>query len=106
MLMAYHWPGNVRELENCIERAVILSTDEVIHGYHMPPSLQTAEESDTVQKKTLADALDALELEMIGEALKSSRGNLAKAAAALGLTERVMGLRVHKYRINPKHFKR
>ena len=42
MLMSYHWPGNVRELENCIERAVILSTDGVIHSYHLPPSLQTA----------------------------------------------------------------
>ena len=36
MLMRYHWPGNVRELENCIERAVILSEDNVIHGYHLP----------------------------------------------------------------------
>ena len=42
MLMSYHWPGNVRELENCIERAVILSTDGVVHGHHLPPTLQTA----------------------------------------------------------------
>lgn len=40
MLMNYHWPGNVRELENCIERAMILSTDHTIHSYHLPPSLQ------------------------------------------------------------------
>lgn len=40
MLMNYHWPGNVRELENCIERAIILSTDGNIHHYHLPPSLQ------------------------------------------------------------------
>ncbi len=40
MLMNYHWPGNVRELENCIERAVILCTDGVIHSYHLPPNLQ------------------------------------------------------------------
>ena len=37
MLMSYHWPGNVRELENCIERAVLLSNDDVIHGHHLPP---------------------------------------------------------------------
>ena len=37
MLMSYHWPGNVRELENCVERAVLLSTDDVIHGHHLPP---------------------------------------------------------------------
>ena len=34
MLMSYHWPGNVRELENVIERAVILSDDDVIHSYN------------------------------------------------------------------------
>ena len=43
MLMAYHWPGNVRELENCIERAVLTSTDGAIHGYNLPASLQTGE---------------------------------------------------------------
>jgi Nif-specific regulatory protein len=40
MLMHHHWPGNVQELENCIERAVILSKDSMIHQHHLPPSLQ------------------------------------------------------------------
>jgi len=105
MLIAYHWPGNVRELENCIERAVILSTDGVIHGYHLPPTLQTAEASGTVQRETLGEALDNLEREMLLEALKSSRGNMSKAAKALGVTERIMGLRVRKHMIDPSHFK-
>lgn len=47
MMMAYHWPGNVRELENCIERAVLTSSDCVIHGFNMPPSLQTSDETHT-----------------------------------------------------------
>jgi Nif-specific regulatory protein len=80
MLMAYHWPGNVRELENCIERAVLVSNDEVIHGYHLPPTLQTAEASGTVTAGPLQAALDNVEREMITEALKSCRGNMAKAA--------------------------
>jgi Nif-specific regulatory protein len=45
MLMSYHWPGNVRELENCLERAVLVAEGDVIHPYHLPPTLQTAEAS-------------------------------------------------------------
>ena len=45
MMFAYHWPGNVRELENCIEHAVLLTTDGVIHGHNLPPTLQMPEAS-------------------------------------------------------------
>jgi Nif-specific regulatory protein len=105
MLMAYHWPGNVRELENCIERAVLLSTDDVIHGHHLPPTLQTAEASGTGLTRMLPEALEALEREMILDALKSSRGNMAKAARALGISERVMGLRISQYGLDQKRFR-
>jgi Nif-specific regulatory protein len=105
MMMAYHWPGNVRELENCIERAVLLSNDDVIHGHHLPPSLQTAEASGTTQRSTLKAAVESLERELIQDALKSSRGNMAKAARALGLTERIMGLRVRKLGLEPSRFR-
>jgi Nif-specific regulatory protein len=105
MLTSYHWPGNVRELENCIERAVLLSNDDVLHGHHLPPTLQTAEASGTVVEDNLDDALDRLEREMIVEALKHARGNMAKAAKALGITERVMGLRVKKHDIDFRQFR-
>ncbi|RPH46809.1 MAG: sigma-54-dependent Fis family transcriptional regulator, partial [Planctomycetota bacterium] len=105
MLMAYHWPGNVRELENCIERAVLVSNDEVIHGYHLPPTLQTAEASGTVTAGPLQAALDNVEREMITEALKSCRGNMAKAARILGMTERLMGLRVKKHGVDSRRFR-
>jgi Nif-specific regulatory protein len=105
MLMSYHWPGNVRELENCIERAVLLSTDGVIHGHHLPPTLQTAEASGTTYDGTLKQSLEGLERELILDALKSARGNMAKAAAALGITERVMGLRVRYYGLEAKRFR-
>lgn len=105
MLMAYHWPGNVRELENIIERTVLLSQDGVIHGYHLPPSLQTGEATDTDSKNTLAETVAAVEYEMIVEALKQHRGILAKAARQLGVTERMMGLRVKKLGIEAERFK-
>jgi Nif-specific regulatory protein len=105
MLMRYHWPGNVRELENCIERAVILSEDNVIHGYHLPPSLQTAESSGTPCTGSLQQKLEAIEKEMIIEALKSTKGNMSRAAAELGLSERIIGLRVRKFRIDYRKFR-
>jgi Nif-specific regulatory protein len=104
LLMSYHWPGNVRELENCIERAVLLSSDEVIHGHHLPPSLQSAESTDTGLHSTLQEALDNMEREIILDALKSLKGNMAKTAKYLGITERIMGLRVKKYDIDPRVF--
>ncbi len=50
MLTSYHWPGNVRELENTLERAVLVCDGGVIHGHHLPPTLQTAEASGTVPR--------------------------------------------------------
>jgi len=104
MLLAYHWPGNVRELENCIERAMLLSKDGVIHGHHLPPTLQTAESTDTAAG-TLKQTLDAVEREFIIEALKQARGNMAEAARVLGITERIMGLRVRRYGVDYKRFR-
>jgi Nif-specific regulatory protein len=103
--MSYHWPGNVRELENCLERAVLLTNDDVVHGHHLPPTLQTAEASNTPMKGTLDDCLARVEREMIVEALKVAKGNKAKAARELGITERLMGLRVNKYGINTREFR-
>ena len=99
MIMSYHWPGNVRELENCIERAVILSTDGVIHSYHLPPSLQAAEACPE-ERGTLKGMITGIEKEIIVEELKRSKGNMSKAARALGITERIMGLRVEKFGID------
>jgi len=105
MLMSYHWPGNVRELENCIERAVLLTNDDVVHGHHLPPTLQTAEASNTPMKGTLEECLEQVEREMIIESLKIAKGNKARAARDLGITERLMGLRVAKYGVDTRQFR-
>jgi Nif-specific regulatory protein len=104
-LMQYHWPGNVRELENCMERAVLLCDDQVIHGYHLPPTLQTAEDTGTLQSRSLEDAVERFERELLIDALKSTRGNMRRAAQALETTERIFGYKVKKYHINPKQYK-
>ncbi|MDR2193455.1 MAG: sigma 54-interacting transcriptional regulator [Treponema sp.] len=105
LLTSYSWPGNVRELENCIERAVILSTDSVIHSYNLPPSLQSPSSTSTEPNTTLEAALSRLEKELIVEALKISEGNMSAASRRLGITERQMGLRVHHYGISWKLYR-
>jgi Nif-specific regulatory protein len=104
MLMSYHWPGNVRELENTLERAVLMCDSQVIHGHHLPPSLQTAEASGTVTRVSLSDAVAGFEKDLIQDALKTTRGNRAKAARLLDTTERVLNYKVRKYGVDVRRF--
>jgi Nif-specific regulatory protein len=104
MLMSYHWPGNVRELENTLERAVLMCDGQVVHGHHLPPSLQTAEASGTVTRVSLSDAVAGFEKDLIQDALKTTRGNRAKAARLLDTTERVLNYKVRKYAIDARRF--
>ncbi len=103
MLMSYHWPGNVRELENIIERAVLVADDAVIRSIHLPPTLQMAEAKPA--SLALIDRVDEFERELLIEALKSARGNMAKAARELQTTERILAYKVHKYAIDRKILK-
>jgi len=105
MLASYHFPGNVRELENVIERAVLVCDEQVIHGHHLPPTLQTAEVSGTVTQVSLAAAIESYERDVIQDALKSTRGNVARAAKMLDSTERILGYKIKKYGIAPKRFR-
>ena len=106
MLMDYHWPGNVRELENVIQRAVILTEDEAIHGYNLPLSLQSPVFSGADIQCGLEAKLASMEYEMLVEALRLHRGNMTEAAREIGLTRRAMGLRMRKYRLTYKQFRR
>ena len=105
MLMAYHWPGNVRELENCIERAVLVCEGGVIHAHHLPPTLQTAEASGTTLATSFDGAVAAFERDLLQDALKSARGNRARAARLLQTTERILNYKVRKYGITLEGYK-
>ncbi len=105
MLMSYHWPGNVRELENTMERAVLVCDGNVIHGHHLPPTLQTAEASGTVTKVSLGEAVASYEKDLIQDALKTTRGNRAKAARLLSATERIINYKIKNYGIDCKRFR-
>ncbi len=105
MLTAYHWPGNVRELENVIERAVLVCNGNAVHGHHLPPTLQTAQASGTVASFSLSEAVAAYEKDIVLDALKTTRGNRAKAARLLRTTERIINYKIHKYTIDADRFR-
>jgi len=105
MMMDYHWPGNVRELENCIERAVLLCEEGVIHSYHLPPTLQTGKESGTLPAVSLEEAVENLEREMLIDSLKNTRGNITAAADILKTTVRKFSYKAKKYDIDYRHYR-
>lgn len=105
MMMGYGWPGNVRELENCMERAVLLVQDGIVESQHLPPTVQRVDVNGVSGGDTLQATLDAVEREMIIKALRASGGNMAQAARDLGITERVMGLRVKKHNLQPRKYR-
>jgi len=107
MFTAYHWPGNVRELENVIERAVLLADAGVIHGHHLPPSLQMNRYATRREEApgTFESLVQNYEIELITDALKDSNGNQSEAARALGLTKRIIQYKIRKYGIDYKRFR-
>src|SRR5262249_37574123 len=94
-----------RQLENGLERAILVCDGAVIHGHHLPPSLQTADSSGTVTRVSLKDAVAAYERDLIQDALKTTRGNRAKAARLLDTTERILNYKVRNYAIDVRRFK-
>ena len=116
MLQRYEWPGNIRELENIMERAVLLAGEEgVILPQHLPPELHSkgcpvsapgVRRAQGHAVGPLQPRLDELEKGCILEALRRHEGNMGRAARELGLTDRIMALRMKKYGITYKEFRR
>jgi Nif-specific regulatory protein len=103
MLMRYHWPGNVRELENVIERAVVVCDGLAIHGRHLPPTLQVADNNGAMPG-SLKAAVQQLESDLIQDALKTARGSVTDASRLLATTERILRYKLHKLKIEPGRF--
>jgi two-component system nitrogen regulation response regulator NtrX len=95
LLDAYAWPGNVRELQNVIERLVILSPGanvgpkdlplEMTRGISNPSGSSPAAGANSHLGLPLREELEAIERDRIQAALDRHKGNVARAAADLGL---------------------
>jgi Nif-specific regulatory protein len=99
-LFEYTWPGNVRELSNALERAVVVCDGFVIQEQHLPSAVRHPTPDETRGKVTLRDAVARLETQMLADALFHARGNCARAARDLGVTERVVRYKATLYGID------
>jgi Nif-specific regulatory protein len=105
MIMAYHWPGNVRELANCIEHAVVMCNDGVIHGYDLPPTLQTPDSEEISNSGLLKLRVRLLETDLIIDSLKHTGGNVLAAARELGCSSRVLRYKMDDLNISFSEFR-
>ena len=96
ILLRYDYPGNVRELENIIERAVVLTRDDVIGIGDLPLTVQTPDLEDE-RETNLTVAVEGLERRMIRDALARSEGVQTRAAELLGIGERALRYKLIKY---------
>jgi Nif-specific regulatory protein len=104
MMMAYHWPGNIRELENCIERAVLVCEGGAVHGADLPPTLQIPSQGEIKASGKLTERIEAMERDMIIDALKSTGGNITAAAKELGITLRMARYKIMRLKIDYSRF--
>jgi len=95
-LLRYDYPGNVRELENLIERAAVLTRDDVIGLSDLPLTLNDPP-PESATGRGLVGAVEALERSMIHDALARAGGVQTRAAESLGISERVLRYKLKKY---------
>lgn len=84
-LMNYLWPGNVRELKNVIERAVILSTTDLLTAELLPAILQEKAPPANQRVAKLYDAVKETKKQLVLDALEQTGGNYTEAAKLLGV---------------------
>jgi Response regulator containing CheY-like receiver, AAA-type ATPase, and DNA-binding domains len=84
---------------------VLLAEDGVIHSYNLPTYLQPPALGEISAQGGLEARLSQIEYEMIIEALTMHQGNVSEAAVHLGLSRRILGLRMAKYQLNYKDYR-
>ena len=112
-LLAYPWPGNVRELSNVLERAALLSDEQLITAAIL--ALPAGQEAPDPRKTTGARAgttsqpppeqgsvsLDDVMRVRVSEVLAQTGWNLSRAAALLGIARNTLHTRIRKYGLQP-----
>ena len=101
-LTQYSWPGNVRELRNVCERLCILHAGKTIEESHLPPEILTGRSSEA-REIVLPETglnLEAVEVDLIQQALERTGGNRSQAARLLGISRDTLLYRMQKHGIS------
>jgi len=106
-LTEYAWPGNVRELENAVEHGIALCAGQEIETDHLPLPVQRSGRAEALREAWRAGRLDfegvlaRFEREILREALEQEDWNQTRASASLGITRRVLKLKMDKFGVKP-----
>ena len=101
-LEGYNWPGNVRELENAIEYSLAMCESDTIEQDDLPISVGRSGQAEALREEWrqgdvgFEEAVERFETDILREALESYRWNQTKAAEGLGITRRVLKLKMDK----------
>ena len=102
-LMRYGFPGNIRELENIIERATVMSRENIITTRDLPGGLSSINERTIFDPNDFTNSylekVSAFETALINAALEVKNGNQSRAAELLGISERHLRSRMNKLNI-------
>jgi transcriptional regulator with GAF, ATPase, and Fis domain len=101
LLLSHRWPGNIRELANAVERALIVSEGGLLSAEHFglvaPATAPVEGAADRLSGRAASESLTDVEKHTILAALDRSKGNKAKAAAALGITRTKLYTRLRQF---------
>ena len=96
----YAWPGNVRELKNTVERLGILAASDIIQPQDLPEEILQVTAGSGELPFSLPDSgldLEALEKEILRQALAKHNGNRTHAARYLHMTRDTLLYRIQKF---------
>jgi DNA-binding NtrC family response regulator len=105
LLQAYDWPGNVRELENVVERAVVMSSGDIITIDDLPTNIVQLLAEEIELDTSLRSAREKFEEEYLKETLLRFKGNISQSAKYLGLARKNLQEKIKKYRISASKLK-
>jgi two-component system response regulator AtoC len=98
LLQSYGWPGNIRELRNAVERAMLLTSSQLLDPEDFPLSTARVTAGGFELPAHGVD-LEALEQSLVVQALERCGGNQTKAATLLGMNRDQIRYRMEKYHL-------